>query len=162
MYLNFQKSWNFFIFCMKFLKFIKIELETSVMHENWAKFMQNLTSWWQNMIFYQKKLILKGGSNLTPPRYTSIKIDVGIRRVKNCLGHHHQSNSYNLCKFQFCHILTNFSIFLRTVWAITIIIKVIPWTARAMLAVKNTTPRARIYFEALVVYKFLNYLCCIQ
>ena len=82
MYLNFQKSWNFFIFYMKFLKFIKIELETSVMHQNWAKFMQNLTSWWQNMIFYQKKLILKGGSNLTPPRYTSIKIDVGIRRVK--------------------------------------------------------------------------------
>ena len=45
MYLNFQKSWSFHHFYMKFLKFIKIELETSAIHQNKAESMQNFTSW---------------------------------------------------------------------------------------------------------------------
>ena len=62
-------------------KYVKIELNLSVIHQNKAELMQKFTTWWKKLIFCGKTWYSKGGCFSTPPWYLSIKIDVGIKRV---------------------------------------------------------------------------------
>ena len=71
------------IFIPKTPKFIKIQLKISAIPQNHAKFMQNFTSWRENVFLLRKSWFSGGGCFFTPPRYTSIKKSPGINRVKS-------------------------------------------------------------------------------
>ena len=71
------------IFVPETPKFIKIQLKISTIPQNHARFMQNFTSWRENVFLLRKSWFSGGGCFFTPPRYTSIKKSPGINRVKN-------------------------------------------------------------------------------
>ena len=73
------------IFIPKTPKFIKIQLKISAIPQNHAKFMQNITSWRENLFLLRKSWFSGGGVFSPPPWYTSIKKSPGINRVNQNL-----------------------------------------------------------------------------
>ena len=65
----------------KSAKFVKIQLEISNIHQIKADSMPNFISWRINMLCYSKSQFFRGGLNLAPPWYISVKKYVGIKRV---------------------------------------------------------------------------------
>ena len=100
---------------MKSLIFVNIELETSVIHQNKAEFMQKFTSWQKNMLFFRESWLFKGGWNFTPPRALVYKKYVGPRRV-NTYRHRKYCTYIRICQRVYVLSRKNLSKWYARVW----------------------------------------------